>query len=194
MFKIQEKKLILVFKIQMQVLRLASKLKSLLEKYRITFQESQVIIGIIINLESQIAATASYRNSSQPSWMIGFYNLPDAIIKKQLKDRDLELRRLSDSIATFDQIHKSLNALLRDALAKTEIQNSLKSISPLEILQWIEDSFYSISKEIQVQKRIFNDYVMGVLSVNVLAERWDDCTFVDFRIEQELKKRLKYLK
>lgn len=177
----------------MQVLRLASKLNNLLEKYRITFQESKVIIGIIINLESQITATDKYRHTPS-SWMIGFSNLAEEILKKQLKDRDLELKRLKDSITVFDQVHKSLNALLKDALAKTEIQNSLKSISPLEMLQWIEDSFYSISKELHVQKRIFNDYVLGNISIIILAERWDECVYVDFRVEEELKKRLKYLK
>lgn len=178
----------------MQVLKWASKLKTLLEKYRVAYQESKVILGIIINLESQISATVPYRHAPQPKWMIGFDDLPDALIRKQLKERDFELKRLTDSISVFEQVHKSLNALLKDALAKTEIQDSLKSISPLEILQWIEDSFYSISKELEVQKRILNDYIIGVSSVHVLAEKWDDCTFIDFMIEEELKKRLKYWK
>lgn len=174
----------------MQILRWASKLKALLEKYRMAFAESKVIIGIIINLEDQINATS--RTKAQ--WMMGFTDLVPLLLIKQSRDRDNEASKLKDCIGKFEVVVKSLNALLKDALAKTEDHDSLQSISPLEILQMIQDSFYSMAKEVHVQKNLFNDYIMGCLSIDEMAKRWDDCTYFDFRIEQELSKRLKYLK
>ena len=68
------------------------------------------------------------------------------ILKKQLHARDLEIKRLSETVGSFELILKSLNALLKDVAAKVQVQTSLKSISPIEIYDWIQDSFYSISR------------------------------------------------
>jgi hypothetical protein len=173
----------------MQILRWASKLKAALEKYRLAFTDSKVIIGTIINLEAQISATWT----TKAEWMMGFTELSRLLLIKQSRDRDVEIARLKDTLFKFEAVIKSLNALLKDVLAKTEDEDSLSSISPLEMVQMVQDSFYSMVKEVHIQKKIFNDYVMGIISIDELAKTWDDVTFIDFRIEQELAKRLKYL-
>ena len=165
-----------------------------LEKYRIAVQESKISLGVLINLQDQINATTPLINGGKPNWMIGMPQLPALILRKQIISRDVEIKNLSDSINTFDHILKSLNALLKDALAKINDTASDKSIAPLEILQWIEDSYYSILKETEVQKKILNAYIIGEMPLEVMAERWDACELVDFGIEGEIKKRLKYFK